>query len=304
METAEVLRPEEVAESLLSAIETARAKVLARIKRKRKKLVKIVESVGEDFEALVKKWSTSFVTVGLATGIFLTTAVPITAASIPEIRVEEVIPTFGEKEALRQRILDYLEKFGQKRVNEQVLASLVSQITNLPVKVILDGYKIPAIFGEIATERHLKIYPGQALSDHLQGEENFSKFSWTGISFTPSAWGYFAQSKNEATDDLIQKEKYYLAIQTFAADNWNREWPELKEWYKFRKLLVFNPENGKAVIGVIADAGPAKFTGRKFGGSPELMVELEIVSTGNVLVFFLDDPTDLIPLGPVNYEGT
>lgn len=299
-------QPAEVAENLLTAIEAARKRVLARIARKRKKLLKFVGGLGEDFQDLTAKWSTSFVTATLAAGIFLTTAAPITAASLPKIEARELALTVTEKESLRYKILAYLQNLGRKRkVNPQVLASLVSQITGLAAKSAFDGNKIPAVFGEIATEKHLMIYPGQKLSDHLANAEDFDKYHSVGMSTKAGAWGYFAPNRNSSTEEQILSEKYYLVIQTFAAERWTVDWPTLKEWYKFRKLLVYNPENGKTVVGVLADAGPAQYTRRAFGGSPEVMEGLGLSETktqGDVLVFFLDDPENLIPPGTISQD--
>ena len=69
-----------------------------------------------------------------------------------------------------------------------------------------------------------------------------------------------------------------------------------------RKMIAINPHNGKAVVGVVADAGPAKFTGKHFGGSPEVMTHLNLIygkKKGKVILYFVDDPNDEIPLGPV-----
>lgn len=307
METSEILKqPETLAENLITAIEAARKKTLARIKRKRRKLVKFVEGLGEDFEVLTRKWSTSFVSATLAAGIFLTTAAPITAASLPKIEARELVLTVTEKESLRQKLLGYLQNLGRKRkINVSLLAALVSQITGLPVKSELSGNKIPSVFGEIATEKHLMLYPGEKLADHLQNLDDFAKYHWTGMSQTTGAWGYFANNRTSVTQEQILAEKYYLVIQTFAAERWTADWPTLKEWYKFRKLLVYNPDNGKTVVGVLADAGPAQYTGRTFGGSPEVMEALGLSETkaqGDVLVFFLDDPGNVIRIGPVGQE--
>ena len=73
-------------------------------------------------------------------------------------------------------------------------------------------------------------------------------------------------------------------------------------------MIAINPQNGKAVVGVIADAGPAKFTGKHFGGSPEVMTHLELIygkKKGKVILYFVDDPENKIPLGPVqnNYQS-
>jgi hypothetical protein len=67
-------------------------------------------------------------------------------------------------------------------------------------------------------------------------------------------------------------------------------------------MLVVNPHNGRAIVVVIGDAGPAEWTGKHLGGSPEVMKYLERVdgrARGPVLYFFIDDPEDRVPLGPV-----
>jgi len=69
-------------------------------------------------------------------------------------------------------------------------------------------------------------------------------------------------------------------------------------------MLVVNPVNGNAVVCVIADAGPAEWTGKQFGASPEIMQSLDLNKgprKGLILMMFVDDPDNKIPLGPVNY---
>ena len=78
----------------------------------------------------------------------------------------------------------------------------------------------------------------------------------------------------------------------------------LREWYKYRKVLIVNTDNGNAVVAAIADSGPAAWTGKHFGGSPEVMEYLggPRYKKGPVLIFFVDDPENKIPLGPVDYN--
>ena len=68
--------------------------------------------------------------------------------------------------------------------------------------------------------------------------------------------------------------------------------------------MVINTKNGNAVVASIADAGPAAFTGKHFGGSPEVMEYLggSRYKKGAVLLFFVDDPENKISLGPVKYN--
>jgi hypothetical protein len=60
------------------------------------------------------------------------------------------------------------------------------------------------------------------------------------------------------------------------------------------------------VVAAIADSGPAAFTGKQFGGSPEVMEYLGGVryKKGPVIVFFVDDPDNKVPLGPVEFKDT
>ena len=169
-------------------------------------------------------------------------------------------------------------------------------ITALPV---LEGKRLNHSYGVIGAEQHLPRYPGDNVYQHDEIQQ-------AGMTPGRGAWGYFVSSKNELNDEVIQKEKYYVAVQTLYLPDWNTDWVSLKEWYKFRKILVINPENGKSVVAVIADAGPAKWTGKHFGGSPEVMERLDLydgMRKGNVLLFFVNDPNDEIPLGPVGYNN-
>jgi hypothetical protein len=59
------------------------------------------------------------------------------------------------------------------------------------------------------------------------------------------------------------------------------------------------------MVVVVGDAGPAEWTGKHLGGSPEVMKYLERVDgaqKGPVLYFFIDDPGDKIPLGPIEVK--
>jgi len=58
------------------------------------------------------------------------------------------------------------------------------------------------------------------------------------------------------------------------------------------------------VVAAIADSGPAMFTGKSFGGSPEVMNYLggARYKKGPVILFFVDDPEHKVPLGPVDYN--
>ena len=57
------------------------------------------------------------------------------------------------------------------------------------------------------------------------------------------------------------------------------------------------------MVAVLGDSGPAPWTGKQFGGSPEVMAALGFLpreTKGKVVVLYLDDPGNSIPLGPLN----
>ncbi len=104
------------------------------------------------------------------------------------------------------------------------------------------------------------------------------------------------------TPEAYLNEKYYVAVQTMYLPNWKTNTKYLSNWYRYRKVLVINPKNGKAIVADIADAGPAAWTGKHFGGSPEVMAALELNTgkqKGAVLLFFIDDKNQKVALGPI-----
>lgn len=178
---------------------------------------------------------------------------------------------------------------------EDAISKLVGATWNIPAVGTLDGEHLNTTYGIIGAEQHLPRFPGDTVAHH-------DEYQQSGITPGKGAWGYFADSRNELTDDVIQKEKYYVAVQTLYLPDWNERLSYLREWYKYRKVMVMNPANGKAVVAVVADAGPAQFTGKQFGGSPEVMAYLESkdgAQRGPVVLFFVNDPNNAIPLGPV-----
>jgi hypothetical protein len=183
---------------------------------------------------------------------------------------------------------------------ESTIGHILSQYFKLNVKAELDNKRLNRSYGLIGAEQHLMRFPGDTMETHFGTPEEY-KYISSGMAPGRGAWGYFAPSFSEMTELDSQREKYYLAVQTFLAPGWKENVREYYDFFKYRKMLVVNPENGKAMVVVIGDAGPAEFTGKHLGGSPEVMSYLERKdgsARGPVLYFFLDDPDDTIPLGP------
>ncbi len=178
------------------------------------------------------------------------------------------------------------DKSGLNRNEEKVIAEALSKKFGLNLKTTLDGNKLNEIYGYVGAEQHLKKWSGDLLSHHeLQN---------SGMAPRQGAFKNF---------DNAKQEKYYVAVQLHELPNWNEQWPTLKPWYRFRKVFVFNPENQKGIVAVIGDSGPAKFTGKTFGGSPEVMDYLQMVDgskKGKAIILFIDDPQNKIALGPTD----
>lgn len=186
---------------------------------------------------------------------------------------------------------------------ETKIADILSKKFGIKISPELNGLRLNRSYGIIGAEQHLARFPGDNMSSHFDGNTGESeKYYSSGMAPGLGAWGYFATSKANMTEEDKVNEKYYIAVQTFLAPDFNARVAQYRDFFKFRKMLVVNPENGKAIITVIGDAGPAEWTGKHLGGSPEVMKYLERVDgsgRGPVLYFFIDDPDDTIPLGPV-----
>ncbi len=185
---------------------------------------------------------------------------------------------------------------GANLYDEKTLTKKLSSLLKIPVKAELGGIRLNTAYGIIGYESHLIRYPGDSLTEHFQSDIESRKFGRFGMAGGPGAWGYLAKSKGALIAKDIEREKYYLVAQTFLSPNWGSA--EVKEWFRHRKMVVINPQNGSVVVGVLEDAGPDPSTGSSFGGSPEVMEVLGFSGSGShVLMYFVDDPKDKIPLG-------
>lgn len=185
---------------------------------------------------------------------------------------------------------------------EDEVSQLLSNSFGFKVEPELEGIRLNRSYGMIGGEQHLYRYPGDTLEKHADNAQDWAMFGSSGIAPGLGAWGYFAHSQAEFTERDKQREKYYLAVQTFLAPGFAENVGRYRDFFRFRKMLVVNPKTGQAVVAVIGDAGPAAWTGKHLGGSPEVMHFVGLAGgprKGAVLYFFIDDPNDQIPLGPV-----
>ncbi len=220
-------------------------------------------------------------------------------ASIPTEVSEPIKSILSNKQKVLGNLQEIIPHQPAKLTEDQAIKieSLISENTNIPVKAVLEGQSLNHHVGYIGFEQHLKRYPGDSLPEHDEIQE-------AGMAPGLGAFGYFTKDSQNFSTKIYLQEKYYCVVQTLYLENWNRDYRQLWDWYKFRKMLVINPVNGQAVVCVVGDAGPADWTGKQFGGSPETMQYLDLNKgprKGLVLLLFIDDPENKIPLGPVNY---
>jgi hypothetical protein len=187
---------------------------------------------------------------------------------------------------------------------EASVGAVLSRDFGMQVSAELDGKRLNTSYGLIGQEQHLPRYPGDNIFNHFGSQAEADKYWSYGLTPGLGAWGYFADSAASLTQTDIDREKYYIAVQTFLAPGFDSNPKEYTDFFKYRKMLVVNPQNGKALVADIADAGPSPWTGKQLGGSPEVMSYLERFDgsqRGPVLYYFINDPNDTIPLGPVQY---
>ncbi len=184
-----------------------------------------------------------------------------------------------------------------ERETELYLEQQLSEILGFKVRAELEGNRLNHSIGIMGAEQHLLRFPGDELIQHDVYQE-------AGIAPNRGAFGWFTEN-GQLTEQSIMREKYYFAVQLMYLPDWSSQHPQLKPWYKFRKMIVINPAEQMAVVGVVADAGPAMWVKKQFGGSPEVIREGKIwspASKGKVMLLFVDDEQDQIPLGPISLD--
>jgi hypothetical protein len=211
-------------------------------------------------------------------------------------------PGISQQETLLSSLQQVLpQKIGPLDVTqEKTLEQVFSQTVGINAKATLEGEHLNTTYGYIGAEQHLARYPGDNMSVHPKVPQLDE-----GMAPGLGAWGYFAYSKTTLTPQLADDEKWYAVVQTLYLPDWAKRQPYLINWYKYRKVLIVNTVNGNAVVADIADSGPAAWTGKQFGGSPEVMNYLggPKYKKGPVVLFFVDDPKNQVPLGPVEYNN-
>lgn len=276
----------------------------ARLKKRHPAAAKFFASVGLR-PGRIREHATKLLASGVLAGTLLLSAHSAVSPPIPPAGTDSVraalIPAANLQASLASTLKSLLPPAGHWQLTadqEKTISDLIQKHYGVSTVPELDGNRLNHDYGRMGAEQHLPRYPGDSVYHHEQ-------FLDKGITPGLGAWGYFAHSKDKLTPELEMTERYYVAVQTLYLPNWNQRLVYLRDWYKYRRVFVINPANGKAIVAAIADAGPADWTGKHFGGSPELMAYLGINygrQNHPVLLFFLDDPKKEIPLGPIEYN--
>lgn len=221
---------------------------------------------------------------------------------------DDVIKDYDQNVLLAQRLSDKVPDEVRPLMpkEESEILEILTNNFGFSIKSELKGIRLNRNYGLIGGEQHLYRYPGDNLYAHFDNTLEFAKYSEAGIAPGLGAWGYFAPSKEEFSWLDKQREKYYLAIQTFLVSGYAENVDKYRDFFRFRKMLIINPKTGQAVVAVIGDSGPSEWTGKHLGGSPEVMDGLGLSTgprKGTVLYFFIEDPKDQVRLGPIKVRS-
>lgn len=248
--------------------------------------------------------------LGSLGGLMLLSAAPQQTLVAQNLFVsrDDILKGFDENILLAQSLSEIMPDLVRPLENgeEEKIVDLLSKNFGFKVSTELQGIRLNRNYGLIGGEQHLYRYPGDNLYAHADTTQDWAMYGSSGIAPGLGAWGYFANSKEEFTQKDKLRERYYLAIQTFLSPGFAENFAKYRDFFKFRKMLICNPKTGQSVVAIVGDAGPATWTGKHLGGSPEVMDALGLAAgmrKGPVLYFFIDDPEDKIPLGPVKVRS-
>ncbi len=271
---------------------------------------KLSETLWQKHGHVLRNISDKTKTLGIAGSLAGMTLLSSPSASLSIPTIPTIFPTATQGTTIDKSaflIYDLSHELPDKvvpltPVQEDVVSATLSRHFGMPIKAELGSIRLNRTYGYIGQEQHLARYPGETMDSHFSSSQEANQFASYGMAPGLGGFGYFA-GKDGLTKEAIEREKYYIAVQTFLAPGWRDNVKEYVDFFAFRKMLVVNPQNGKAVVADIGDAGPADWTGKSLGGSPEVMQYLERVDgagKGPVLYFFIDDPGDQVPLGPIS----
>ena len=134
---------------------------------------------------------------------------------------------------------------------DEAISKILSEKLKMQVEPELEGIRLNRTYGMIGGEQHLYRYPGDNLYKHAGNASDWAMYGPAGIAPGLGAWGHFAPSEAAFDENDKERERYYLAVQTFLAPGFAENVGKYRDFFKFRKMLVANPKTGQAVVAVI-----------------------------------------------------
>lgn len=179
--------------------------------------------------------------------------------------------------------------------DEMYLEQQLTDLFGFEVAAELEGVRLPHSIGVMQSLPHLRRHPTDTLAEH-------QRCHTAGIRQVRGGFGWFTEM-GQLTEHGVLQEEYYFAVQAQFLQAWQNSPSIIKNWLKFRKMVMINPADQRAVVGVVADLGPSEWVHYQFGGSPETILDGKVWSPqarGHVLMFFINDPMNQVQLGPLD----
>lgn len=182
-------------------------------------------------------------------------------------------------------------------LEKQDLLYLEQQLTDIfgfEVTSQLEGRDLPFIIGTMAAAPHNKRFPSDQLTDH-------GRYLEAGMAPTRTQFGWMLDS-GQLSDTAVNQEAFGISLPLTYLPEWQTGHQDIKSWFKFRKVVVINPFELRAVVCAVNHIAPVSTLKYQFEGSPELIRMGSIWSPktqGRVIVLFVNDEQNQVPLGPI-----
>ena len=158
----------------------------------------------------------------------------------------------------------------------------------------LEGIPMPAYSGKTAWEQHLSLTGSQEPPATHYSVSSTPILAQNGMAWqTGGGDGYGAWGVPQPVGD----ERYYICMRWNYTNLHGQLIYAPKDWYHQKKVLVINPANNKKVIASIIEYGPAPWTGRVSGLSPEAALSIDAVTDNTLSYYWALDQN--LPLGPL-----
>lgn len=203
-----------------------------------------------------------------------------------------------EHQAVLTKMSEMLIKLPVGHAPKEEELYLEQQLTDMfgfEVVSQLEDHRLDHTLGVMAALPHLKRFPQDTLADHQQYPE-------AGLGQTRGGFGWFTIG-GELTPLAIAREKYTFSVQVDLLSSRKSDYHSQMNWFGWKKMIMINPAEQRAVVGCVGDIGPRSWLQHQFGATPEVIRQGKVWSprtNGKVFLFFLNDLDDQIPYGVID----